>query len=343
VGSARQLARLCTDHLAYQWICGGVPMNYHSLSDFRTAHVVFLNDLLTQSVAVLMHEGLVTMERVALDGMRVRASAGSSSFRRRKTLEACQTEAAEQVEALQRELGEAPASSSKRQQAAQRRAARERAERIAQALRELKDVEARRKDKSKESRASTTDPEARVMKMGDGGFRPAHNVQYATDTQTQVITGADVVNIGSDCGLMAPMIEEHRDRHGWPPGQMLVDGGYVKKQDIEKAHSSEPATIVYAPAEKPKTETRDPYTPRPDDSEAVAQWRQRMGTPEGKAIYKERASTAECVNAISRNRGMQRFLVRGLRKVKAVVLWFALAHNLMRSASLRRQTAVAGG
>ncbi|MEI7903405.1 MAG: IS1182 family transposase [bacterium] len=343
VGSARQLDRLCTDHLVYQWICGGVPMNYHTLSDFRTAHVEFLNDLLTQSVAVLMHEGLVTMERVALDGMRVRANAGSSSFRRRKTLETCQAEAAEQVEALQRELDEAPAGSSKRQQAARGRAARERAERIAQALEELKDVEARRKDKSKESRASTTDPQARVMKMADGGFRPAHNVQYATDTQTQVITGADVVNIGSDCGLMGPMIEEHRDRHGSPPGQMLVDGGYVKKEDIEKAHSGEPATIVYAPAEKPKTETRDPYTPRPDDSEAVAQWRQRMGTPEGKEIYKERASTAECVNAISRNRGMQRFLVRGLRKVKAVVLWFALAHNLMRSASLRGQMAVAFG
>jgi transposase len=341
VGAARQVDRLCRDHLVYRWICGGVSMNYHTLSDFRTAHEEFLINLLTQSVAVLVHDGLVTMERVALDGMRVRASAGTGSFRRRKTLENCQAEAAEQIQRLRKELDEDPAGSSKRQQAARRRAARERSERVAEALRQLKDIESRQKDKDKEARASTTDPDARTMKMGDGGFRPAQNVQLGTDTGSGVITGVEVVNIGSDRGLMDPMIEQHRQRYGKPPGEMLVDGGYVKKEDIEKAHSAEPSTAIYAPAQKTKSDTRDPYTPRPDDSEAIAQWRRRMGTPEGKEIYKERASTAEWANANARNRGMRQFLVRGLRKVRAVVLWFAIAHNLMRAVALRARAAVA--
>ena len=201
VGSARQLDRLCGDHVAYQWICGDVSVNYHTLSDFRTAHTEFLDELLTRGVATLIHQDLVTLDRVAQDGMRVRAHAGASSFRRRKTLEECQCEAQEQVELLRDELEADPVASSQRQQAARRRAARERSERIRQALEALSEVESKKKagDRDK-ARASTTDPEARVMKMADGGFRPAHNVQLATDTESQVITGVEVINTGSDQG-----------------------------------------------------------------------------------------------------------------------------------------------
>jgi transposase len=342
VGSARQLDRLCRDHVAYQWICGGVSVNYHTLSDFRTAHTAFLDDLLTQSVATLMHEELVTLHRVAQDGMRVRASAGAASFRRRKTLEQCQVEAAEQVEALQKDLDADPGGSSQRQAAARQRAARERSERIGRALDELKEVESKKKaDQKDKARASTTDPEARVMKMGDGGFRPAHNVQFATDTATQVITGVDVVNTGSDQGQMSPMVAQHQDRYDKVPDEMLVDGGFAKHADIEKVSLPEPGTKVYAPVQKPKKDARDPHVPRPGDSETIAEWRRRMGTPEAKAVYKERASTAECVNAIARNRGLRQFLVRGLAKVRAVILWFALAHNLMRAVTLRARAAAA--
>ncbi len=319
VGSARQLARLCEDHVAYRWICGGVSVNYHTLSDFRTAHPVFLEELLTQSVATLMHEGLVTLQRVAQDGMRVRASAGAASFRRRATLEECQTQARQQVETLRQELEADPAACTRRQQAARQRAARERSERVARALGELAEVEAKKQGQKKEkARASTTDPEARVMKMGDGGFRPAHNVQFATDTASQVITGVDVVNAGSDTGQMPPMIEQHQQRYGKTPEETLVDGGFAKQEDIEEVSSPEVGTTVYAPVQKPRKEGRDPYQPLPGDSVTIAAWRQRMGTPEAKEIYKERAATAECVNAISRNRGLRQFLVRGLQKVRAV-------------------------
>ena len=140
---------------------------------------------------------------------------------------------------------------------------------------------------------------------------------------------------------MAPMIEQHKDRYGNPPGEMLVDGGFASREDIDSASTAEPPTVVYAPVQKSrKDKGKNCYERQPADTDAVAQWRQRMSTPEAKEIYKQRASTAEWSNAMARNRGMQQFLVRGLEKVKAVVLWFALAHNLVRAATLRRQMAV---
>jgi len=343
VGSARQVARLCEEHVAYQWICGGVSTNYHTLSDFRVAHVEFLDELLTQSVATLMHEGLVTLDRVAQDGMRVRASAGAASFRRRKTLEECQAEAQEQVEALAKELEADPASSNRRQMAARRRAARERSDRIRQALAELAEIEAKKKDQEEKAkvRVSTTEPGAKVMKMGDGGFRPAHNLQFATDTDKQVIAGVAVVNVGSDQGQMPPMVDQLERRYDKTPGEVLVDGGFAKHEDIETVSAGEGGTKVYAPVPKPKKgSNRDPHEPLPGDSATIAEWRERMGRPEAKEIYKERASTAECVNAISRNRGLRQFLVRGARKVLSVALWFAIAHNLMRAVTLRAAACV---
>ena len=342
VGSARELDRLCKDHVAYQWICGGVSVNYHTLSDFRTANVELQDRLLTAGVAGLMHEGLVTMNRVAQDGLRVRASAGTSSFRRGKTLERLEAEAKEQVEALRKELQDDPSACTKRRQAARERARRERLERVARARQVLHEVQAKKPpDKRDQARTSTTDPDARFMKMPDGGVRPAVNVQFASDTQSQIITGADVGNVGSDMGQMSPMIDQHKDRYGQPPPEMLADGGFAAREDIDSASRAEPPTTVYAPVQKPRKEGKNCYDRQPGDTDAVAQWRKRMSTPEAQEIYKERAATAECVNALARNRGMRQFLVRGIRKIKAVVLWFALAHNLIRAATLRRQVAQA--
>jgi transposase len=340
VGSARELNRLCQQHMAYRWICGGVSMNYHTLSDFRTQHVELLDRLLTQSAATLMAEGLVTLDRVAQDGMKVRASAGAASFRRQPRLEEALAEAEEQLRQLKRELDADPAASKTRSQAARQRAAEELAGRIRAALEQLPKIAEGKKAKDREkARASTTDADSRVMKMGDGGFRPAFNVQLATATDSQVITGVDVTNAGGDQGQLAPMVEQHEERYEEKPKEALVDGGFVKKADIDEVSPPQGGTIVYAPVMESKDPQRDPHTPRDDDSPAVAEWRKRMATDEAKAIYRQRASTAECVNALARNRGLQRFLVRGLRKVKAVVLLYALAHNLMRAAVLRAAAA----
>lgn len=347
VSSARRLDRLCQEHLAYLWLCGGVSVNYHTLSDFRVEHVEFLDQLLTQSVAALLHQGLISLNREAQDGMRVRASAGASSFRRQPTLEECLREAEEQLAALKREAEhEDGGAESRRQQAARQRAAEERAQRIRQALDELPDIqekmEHRKKSSSAKARASTTDPEARRMKMPDGGFRPAYNVQFTTTADSLVIVGVDVTNAGSDAGLMAPMVDQIEDRYDERPQEHLADGGFSTKEDIELLEAS--GTTVYTPIkeeEQKRNKGEDPFARRKGDSDAVAAWRERMGTEAAQKIYKQRSATAEFPNAGCRNRGLHQFLVRGLRKTKAVALWHALTHNFHRTLALRAAAEIA--
>lgn len=332
VGSARALDRLCTSHAAYQWLCGGVSVNYHTLADFRTAHSAVLDRLLTRSVATLMAAGCVTLTRVAQDGVRGRAHAGAASFRRRATLERCLAEATVQVQALRAELEADPGATTARQKAARERAARERQARVAQALAHLPALEAKKKPADRiKARVSTTDPEAHVMKMADGGYRPAYNLQLSTDTGAQVIVGVAATPAGTDYGQLPAMTAQVEARYGAAPAATLVDGGFAAKEDIAAVSGR---TTVYAPVQRPKDPTRNPYAPLPRDPAAVAAWRARMGTPEAQALYKERAATAECVNAIARNRGLRQLPVRGLAKVWALALWYALAHNLMRAIAL---------
>lgn len=339
VGSARAIERLCEQHDAYRWIAGGVAVNYHTLADFRVAHVDVLDRLLTTSVATLMAEGLVELTRVAQDGIRVRAHAGAASFRRRARLETCLAEATAQVAALKQEVHDDPGATARRQEAARQRAVRERQERVAKALAQLPELEAKKRTAADKDhvRASTTDPEARVMKMADGGFRPAFNGEFATTTGTQIIVGVAATNVGSDRGELGPMVEQLAGRYGQGPAEMLVDGGFASHEAIEQVAAL--GCTVYAPVPAPKDPTRDRYHARPGDSAAVRAWRERMRTAEAQTIYKERAATAECVNAVARNRGLRQFLVRGVAKVKAVLLWFALAHNVMRSVALRAAAA----
>jgi transposase len=351
VGSARRLDELCQESLPYQWLCGGVSMNYHSLADFRVEHVQLLDRLLTDGVAALLHQGLVSLTRVAQDGMKVRANAGSSSFRRRATLAQCLEQAQAQVAALKTAGDEDTAAVSRRQQAARQRAAHERHERVQKALQEAEQLAQRRQEveqskgvKAKPERASTTDPQARTMKMGDGGFRPAYNAQFATTTQGGVIVGVAVTSSGSDSGQMPQMVEQLQQRYGQTAAEMLVDGGFATLEDIQTVHHNH-GVKVYAPIkdeDKKRARGVDPFTPRPRDAEGVALWRQRMGTAEAQTIYRERASAAEWVNAGARNRGLYQVRVRGRMKVLAVLLWQALAHNLLRAAALRKAAEAAG-
>jgi len=350
IGSARALDRLCREHVAFQWLCGGVGMNHKTLSDFRVGHGAVLERLLVDSFAALMTAGVASLERVAQDGVRVRAAAGAASFRRHTTLQDCRRRAKAEVERLRRELDADPAAASRRRAAARLAAAEDRERRVVEALAITESLhaagEARARKRAakgdgsdgdgpcgtapapeREPRASTTDPEARVMKMADGGFRPAYNVQFAGDTRSGAVAGVAVDNSGSDMGKMAPMNDALAAAYGTRPAEHLADGGFAKLDDIETL--AEAGVTTYVPVPAPRDRSRDRHTPRPDDPPAVAAWRKRMGTDEAKAIYKERAATAECVNAQARNRGLIRFLVRGLDKVKAVALWHALAHNMV--------------
>lgn len=351
IGSARELDRLTEQHIAYEWLCGKVSVNYHTLADFRSTHAALLGELLTQSVATLMHQGLVDLEEVAQDGMRVRASAGAKSFRREKSLTECLDQAKAQVAALQTQVDEDDGAVSRRQQAARERAARERQERIEEALKQRQElVERNAKDekekgvkRKQEPRASTTDPDARSMKMPDGGTRPGYNVELATDTKSGLVVGVDVVNSGSDCGQLLPMVEQIEERFETTPKRVLADGGFATLDDIETLHT-EHKVDVYAPvknAESEQAKGKDPYQPKPKDKAGVAAWRTRMGTEEAKAIYKRRAQTAEWANARVRNWGLYRVVVRGLEKVRAVALLFALAHNFRQTQLLRSRLATA--
>lgn len=334
VGSARAMARLTQSHDAYRWVCGGVQVNHHTLSDFRVDHGDALDALLTDSVAVLLAAKAVKLKRVAQDGMRVRASAGAASFRRRGTLEEHLEEARAQVETLKQQINADPGALSRGQQAAQIRAAREREQKIQKALARLPDLEAIKVRQGKQpetARASTTDDQATVMKRADGGYRPAYNAQFATDTDSQVIVGVEVVTTGSDMGELAPRVEQVTERYGQTPEEWRVDGGFPAHEQLEAVAEH---TTVYAPVPKPKDPATDPQAPKPKDSPAVADWRARMGTDEAQAIYKERAATAECVNALARNRGLNQFRVRGPAKVRCVLLWHALTHNLLRTFAL---------
>jgi transposase len=342
IAYAREISRLCETHLAYRWLCGDEPVNYHTLSDFRASDPTWLEALLAQSAAALLHEGLADLTRVSQDGVRVRASAGNASFRREKSLRQCLEDAEAQVQAL-REKAESGESSV--EDAARRRAAQDRQQRSQQALKNLEELRAlneqRRSDKQKEPselRVSTTDPEARKMKMADGGYRPAYNVQFATTTQGGVVVGVGVTQEGCDNNQLLPMIERIERSFGKRPAEMLVDGGYVDREQIGKAES-ELQVKVFAPVKeeaKYQLAGKDPFARRSHDSEGSARWRARMGTQEAKTIYAWRGRTAEWVNARARNRGLQQFVVRGLRRVLFTSLLYALAHNLTQTLALRR-------
>lgn len=344
VGSGREVARLSLEHDAYRWICGGVSVNYHALNDFRAGNEQLMDELLTDNVAALAAVGAISLERVAQDGMRVRADAGAASFRRQASLDEHLSEARELVQTLKTQARSDPGQAKRQAQAAKLRAAQEREERILAALEQLPEVAAakKRNGSKAEARASTTDADARVMKMGDGGFRPAYNVQFATTCQEQVIVGMEVVNAGSDMAQLAPMVQQVEQRVGQSPGQWLVDGGFPAHEQIDAVAGR---TEVYAPVPEPRSKKdeqgsevpQDKHQPKPGDSEAVANWRQRMASAEAKEIYKQRAATAECVNAQARNRGLLQMPVRGLVKVRSVVGLFVLAHNLMRMAVLAPQ------
>jgi transposase len=330
VGSARELDRLCTRHDAYRWLRGGVSVNYHTLSDFRVAHQSALDGLLTQSIATLRHRGIVTMARVAHDGTRVRGSAGAGSFRREGTLRECLREARKQVERTAKQT-DAPLNA--RAAAAQQRAAADRLARVEDALAQLPEVAALKRkqgtDPAETARVSTTDPDARVLKMADGGYRPAYNVHLATDVDGRAIVGVRTLNAAADQSQIGPMLDDIARRTGGLPAAHLVDGGFVTKADITAAAAR--AVTIYAPPMQRASRTRTPDQPVPGDSDAVAEWRARMATPEAKALYTARGATAEWVNADGRtHRTLDRVGVRGLPKTHSWVLWFALAHNMLR-------------
>ncbi|MFO0951177.1 MAG: transposase [Isosphaeraceae bacterium] len=250
VAGGRELARLCESSDPYRWLCGTVPVNYHMLNDFRVGHEAAVSGLLTRMLAVLIHGGLVTVSRIAQDGTRVRAGAGANSFKRRDAIERALQQAEAHLEVI-RKQAERAEDAAERHRAAEERAALRKVERMNQSLQELAKVEeAKAQQKAKPTRAnppraSTTDPDARFMRMPDGGTRPAYNVQLAVDAGSRAIVGVDVTNAGSDAGLAGPMRRSVEARTNEVVKEHLVDGGYVKLDELDRAAAAErPVTMT---------------------------------------------------------------------------------------------------
>ncbi len=293
--------------------------NHHTLSDFRVAHADWLDGVLTRGLASLLEAGEVNLESVAHDGMRVRAAAGSGSFRRKPRLEQFLAAAEQRVAALKAVVASEPGRRSQREAAAER-AARERLARVEAALAAIPEAAARKqrnKGQPDQARASTTDAEARVMKMPDGGYRPAYNVQFAAETQHGLVAAVAVITSGADQDALDGVHAQVVARYGRAPGNWLVDGGYVSQAGIEAVTAR--GSKLHAPAGQALANC---------DTPPILAWRERKASEAGKMLYRARAQTIEWVNAGARNRGLYGVTVRSPGKVRTVALWQALAHNL---------------
>jgi transposase len=327
VGSARLLSRLCETDLAYRWLRGGVSVNYHTLADFRTEAGPMLDDLLSRSVAGLIASGIVDLQTIAVDGMRLQAAASGASFRSGDRLDELSEAAARAVRQLRAELDDDPTAASRRVKARRLSAAEDRARRLEEARKAYGEIEERRKKTwgaHKPARASTTDPQARFMKMSDGGFRPAYNVQIKTAAAGAHIVGISVTARGTDHGELGPALREVEERYGLRPRQMLADGGFESGADVEMLHAQ--GIDLFSPPRRTKD---GPVASRPSDGPGMTAWRRRMASIEGQAVYRRRIAT-ERPHADMRNRGLRRLIVRGLEKAKAVVLWHVHAYNFLQ-------------
>ena len=324
VGSAREIERLAKSDDAFKWIVGDLDVGRFAITEFRVSHGEALLALMADIIGALVHKGVLPLDTVALDGTRVRACASAPSFRRLGSLQECREQALLHLRAVLADADNPEISA--RQQAAREAAARDILRRTDDALATVMKLE---DERGGEARASTTDAEARVMKMPDGGFRPGFNVQLGVagkDTGgPRTIVALDVVNVGSDMGAIEKMIPRVEAATGAVPKRVLADGNHVRHACIDYADSV--GVEVYAPPNKRAK-------PRPSDSEAVRAWRARMTTDDAKRIYRGRATLAELPNAFLKSHfGLDRVLVRGVAKVKCVALLAAITFNIVQNAA----------
>jgi transposase len=355
VGSARALDRLCVHHSIYRWICGGVTVNHDMLSTFRIDSGDFLDRLLTQSLAALMAEGLIRLDEVITDGTKVRAAASRSSMRRVQRLTELETKARERVAELRRELEADPAASERRLLKRRLSGAEDRARRVAAALaKRAGAVQEGDRDESgpaqgnegndeppgtkqKEERISTTDPDAQLMRMADGAVRAAYNVQVAS--ACGFVVAIEPTERRNDRGLAPAIVKQVEQRCGKPPWRLLADVGAMTATDITGFAATHPAIEVFSPPparkESSKPESKARYERnRAAEPQCLKDWRERMDSEDGKAVYKRRSNT-EHVHGRMKNRGFGRMVLRGLRKVNIACLLHAIAHNLIWAISRR--------
>ncbi len=334
IGSAWALDRACKTDTAYRWLCGGIAMNYHSLSDFRSGNGALLDELLTENVCALMASGLVGLEEVVQDGTKVRAAAGHSSFVGEDGLLGYEKKARARVHRLREELEADPGASDRRG-----RAAREVGERARQARETLGRLRQEKAEAEKSERqVSTTDPEARLMTFPDGSKVAGFNVQVAADGW--FVVGVAATERRNDTGLADPMVGQLVERYGQTPSRLVVDSKIATRDEIVALDDHPKGRVeIYAPVPeereniKPENRRQRAWRQRKEPA-AIKAWRARMETEEGAAAM-QRRKHIETLIAITKNRGIRRMLLRGMEKVRSCVLFQALANNLMQAHRLR--------
>jgi len=230
VSSARELSRMCEDDAGCQWLTGMETVNHHTLSDFRVGYKKALDDLFRQVLGLLSAEGLIELKRVMQDGTKMKANAGKDTFRREQRLQEHLQLAEEQIQSMGDPRSEAI---SRRVAKAKERALGERKQRLLQAMEELKTLRQGKTEKEQaEARASTTDPEARIMKNGDGGYAPAYNVQMSTDAAHGILVNITAVQAGNDWDQLTPAVERLQQSN-LVPSQVIADAGYTSRENIE--------------------------------------------------------------------------------------------------------------
>lgn len=229
-GSSREIERLCAYHPAYRWLTGMKAINHHTLSDFRIDHKEKLDELFTQVLGLLSAEDLITLQRITQDGTKIKACASSKSFRREEKIRSHLELARKQVA----EMGDPRESDGKKRAMARARGLRDRRKRLEKALEELPKVRAVKKSEEgrRNARVSETDPEARIMKQGGGGFAPSYNVQLSVDAAHDIILNVDVSQSGTDNDELKGAIEKVEERLGKKPKQVVADGGYTNHTNI---------------------------------------------------------------------------------------------------------------
>lgn len=330
VGSAREIARLVRSDDGYRWIVGDLEVGHHALSAFRVGHGAGFEQLMTDLLASLMHKGVLSLDLVAEDGIRIRAAATAPSFRGHESLLECREQAALHLKATLANADDPELSAV--QKAARAAAARDFQQRVEEAISTVVELQKTRKPSDKPARASTTDAEARVMKMADGGCRPAYNVQMATAGSPlggpRTIVGVQVTNVGSDMRSIVPMLEQVKLRTGQLPKTLLADANHAAHDCIRTATEAGVAVLISVPTRSQNAGANADLDP------AIVAWRERMTTDEAKQVYRARARLCELTNAHLRSHhGVDQFLVRGLAKVTCVALLGAIASNVLQHAT----------
>jgi transposase len=342
IGSARLLEKLCERDAAFRWICGGVGVNYHTLSDFRHENGARLDQLLTDIMSTFIIKGIVRLKSLIVDGTKVKASASKKSFKRKTRLNKIKKETAHYIEELRRELDRDPNAGNRRREAARLSAQEKIKAKVEAALAELPKVEAakelaKKKVKKgtevKEAKVSTSDPDARLMKFADKSVKAGYNCQIVMEPESYIVVSVDISQNGNDQGLLKPLIEQIDSRYKERPDRALVDSGYQVKQDIIDLADHRKPLLVYSPLPKKKENIKKASLDKRKKKEAnypesLKAFYKRMENKVSQKYYKVR-SRIETFNGILHNRMRRGFHLRGKDKVKSELLLQAISHNIM--------------